>query len=74
MTVTLYRYSGKSNVVEKTLPSGTGNILTITADYGFEGNQDVDRIYININSATKPLWTYAYIDSFSRYYFVTNIF
>lgn len=73
MQVTLYKYSGKSIVVDKNLPSGTGNALTIDADYGFEGNQDVDNIYINISSATKPLWNYAYIDSFSRYYFVTQV-
>ena len=72
MKVTLYRYSGKSNILEKTLPTSSGNKLEITADYGFEGNQDVDRIYININSTSKPLWTYAYIDTFYRYYFVTN--
>lgn len=72
MQVTLYRYSGKANVLEKQLPTSSGNRLIINADYGFEGNQDVDRIYININSTTKPLWTYAYIDSFYRYYFVTN--
>lgn len=73
MQVTLYKYAGKSIVVDKILPSGTGNALTIDADYGFEGNQDVDNIYINIRSATKPLWNYAYIDSFTRYYFVTQV-
>lgn len=73
MQVTLYRYAGKSIVVDKTLPSGTGNVITIDADYGFEGNQDVDNIYINIRSASKPLWNYAYIDSFARYYFVTQV-
>lgn len=72
MQVTLYRYSGKANILEKQLPTSSTNRLIINADYGFEGNQDVDRIYININSTTKPLWTYAYIDSFYRYYFVTN--
>jgi hypothetical protein len=72
MQVTLYRYSGKANILEKQLPTTSTNRLIINADYGFEGNQDVDRIYININSTTKPLWTYAYIDSFYRYYFVTN--
>jgi len=72
MQVTLYRYSGKANILEKQLPTSATNRLIINADYGFEGNQDVDRIYININSTTKPLWTYAYIDSFYRYYFVTN--
>lgn len=72
MQVTLYRYSGKANVLEKNLPTTAANRLIINADYGFEGNQDVDRIFININSSTKPLWTYAYIDSFYRYYFVTN--
>ena len=72
MQVTLYRYSGKANVLEKQLPTSSGNRLIINADYGFEGNQDVDRIYININSTSKPLWTYAYIDTFYRYYFVTN--
>ena len=72
MQVTLYRYSGKANVLEKNLPTSAANRLIINADYGFEGNQDVDRIYININSTSKPLWTYAYIDTFYRYYFVTN--
>lgn len=72
MTVTLYKYTGKANIVNKTMPSGTGNVLTITADYGFEGNQDSDQLFINIESATRPLWNYAYIDSFDRYYFVTS--
>lgn len=73
MTVTLYKYSGKAIVVDKTMPTGSGNVLAITADYGFEGNQDIDNIYINIEASTRPSWTYAYIDSFARYYFVTSI-
>lgn len=72
MQVTLYRYGGKSIELNKTLPTSLSERLIVDADYGFEGNQDLDRIYINVASAAEPLWNYVHIDSFSRYYFVTN--
>lgn len=72
MQVTLYRYGGKAIQLNKTLPTSSSERLIVDADYGFEGNQDLDRIYINIASATEPAWNYVHIDSFSRYYFVTN--
>lgn len=73
MTVTLYRYSGKNIVANKQLPASGPDVLTINADYGFEGDQDCDKPSIIIESATKPTWTYCYIDSFSRYYYVTSV-
>lgn len=72
MQVTLYRFGGKAIELNKTLPTSSSDRLIVDADYGFEGNQDLDRIYINIASAAEPAWNYVYIDSFSRYYFVTN--
>lgn len=72
MQVTLYRFNGKAIELNKTLPTSSSDRLIVDADYGFEGNQDLDRIYINIAGATEPAWNYVYIDSFSRYYFVTN--
>ena len=72
MQVTLYRYSGKAIQLNKTLPTSSSERLIVDADYGFEGNQDLDRLYINIASTTEPAWNYVHIDSFSRYYFVTN--
>ena len=71
MTVKLYRYGGKDIVVNKTLPSSGSDYLAITADYGFEGNQDVDTPSIIIESSTKPTYNYAYIQELGRYYFVT---
>ena len=72
MQVTLYRYGGKAIQLNKTLPTSSSERLIVDADYGFEGNQDLDRLYINIASTTEPAWNYVHIDSFSRYYFVTN--
>ncbi len=72
MTVKLYRYGGKDIVVNKTLPSSGADYLAITADYGFEGNQDVDTPSIIIESASKPTYNYAYIQELGRYYFVTS--
>lgn len=72
MIVNLYRISDPDNKLDKTLPSTAGNYLQITADYGFEGDQDTGTPSIIIESATEPLYNYAYIDSFSRYYFVTS--
>ena len=71
MTVKLYRYGGKDIVVNKTLPSTGTDYLAITADYGFEGNQNVDTPSIIIESAAKPTYNYAYIQELGRYYFVT---
>lgn len=72
MTVKLYRYGGKDIVVNKTLPSSGADYLSIAADYGFEGNQDVDTPSIIIESASKPTYNYAYIQELDRYYFVTS--
>ena len=71
MTVTLYNYAGKDIVANKTLPTSGTDIKVISADYGFEGDQDVSKVSIVIESSTKPTYNYCYIDSFSRYYFVT---
>ena len=70
MQVTLYRYGGKAIELNKTLPTSSSERLIVDADYGFEGNQDLDRIFINIANTSEPLWNYVHIDSFSRYYFV----
>ena len=72
MTVKLYRYGGKDIVVNKTLPSSGNDYLVITADYGFEGNQDCGTPSIIIESTTEPLYNYCYIDSLHRYYYVTS--
>ena len=72
MTVKLYRYGGKDIVVNKTLPGSGTDYLAINADYGFEGNQNVDAPSIIIESAAKPTYNYAYIQELGRYYFVTS--
>ena len=72
MQVTLYRYGGKDIAVNKVLPSSGADYLSITADYGFEGNQDVNTPSIIIESAAKPTYNYAYIQELGRYYFVTS--
>lgn len=72
MTVKLYRYGGKDIAVNKALPSSGADYLEIAADYGFEGNQDVDQPSIIIESAAKPTYNYAYIQELGRYYFVTS--
>lgn len=72
MTVKLYRYGGKDIAVNKVLPGSGADYLSITADYGFEGNQDVNTPSIIIESATKPTYNYAYIQELGRYYFVTS--
>lgn len=72
MTVKLYRYGGKDIAVNKALPGSGADYLSITADYGFEGNQDVNTPSIIIESAAKPTYNYAYIQELGRYYFVTS--
>lgn len=72
MTVNLYRITDPDIKVNKTLPSTSGNFLAITADYGFEGNQDCGTPSIIIESTTEPLYNYCYIDSLHRYYYVTS--
>lgn len=71
MTVKLYRYGGKNIAVNKALPSSGADYLEIVADYGFEGNQDVDQPSIIIESTAYPSYNYAYIQELERYYFVT---
>lgn len=70
MQITLYKYSGKSNVINKTLHSGVnvdGTIKdtanTITPQIRLRAKETLS----NIKS-----FNYVYIAAFNRYYFVEN--
>lgn len=68
MTVNLYKINTENIRVDKTAYLGTATAYT--ADYGFEGNQNVETPSIIINSTTQPDFNYCYIDSFNRYYYI----
>lgn len=69
MTVNLYKITTENIRVDKT--GYLGQATSYTADYGFEGNQNVETPSIIISSAAQPDFNYCYIDSFSRYYYIT---
>lgn len=68
MTVNLYKINTENIRVDKTAYLGTAT--SYTADYGFEGNQNVETPSIIISSTAQPGFNYCYIDSFSRYYYI----
>lgn len=67
MTITFYATGEKRNKLSKTL--GTGTQLTGTMR---EPASLIDPVIL-IESATVPVWNYAYITEFGRYYFITEI-
>lgn len=70
MTVKFYTYTGENIRADKS--SLLGSSTDIQADYGFEGNQNVEAPFLNIKSTTKPTYNYCYIDSFARYYYIVS--
>lgn len=68
MTVSLYKYTGENIRVDKSALLGTPTV--ITANYGMEGNQNIETPTIIISSSTEPDFNYCYIDSFNRYYYI----
>ena len=69
MNVTLYKYSGNLRKIDKTLPSGTGNILTLSG-YLKDGSSVLNPTILVNYTIDIVGFNYAYISDFSRYYFV----
>lgn len=65
MHINFYTYTGRTDAVNKSLSSPTqltGNELT--------GMQELTDPVINIKSASAPVFNYAYIQEFGKYYFL----
>ena len=70
MDIILYKYNGNFRKINKTLPSASGDVLTLSG-YLKDGSSVLNPI-IEVKSTTSIVgFNYAYIQSFSRYYFVS---
>ena len=69
MNVTLYKYSGNLRKIDKTLPSGSSNILTLSG-YLKDGSSVLNPTILVNYTIDIVGFNYAYISDFSRYYFV----
>lgn len=70
MTVKLYTYSAENIRVDKT--DYLSSPVSFNADLGFEGNQNVEAPSIIIKSSSEPLYNYAFIDAYHRYYYIIS--
>lgn len=73
MQIILYNNSAEKNRVDKT--SYLSNALTLNGNLrnNDSGNVLSPTIYLEMNNNSIPTYNYAYIPSFNRYYFITNI-
>jgi len=69
MDIILYKYNGNFRKIAKTLPSTTGNILTLSG-YLKDGSSVLNPIIEVTSASTLVGYNYAYIQAFTRYYFV----
>lgn len=67
MKIRLYHNSSENNVIGKTLS------YIIELDGNLRNSSDITNPIIMITSDTKPNANYAYIDSFNRFYFISEI-
>lgn len=70
MTVKLYNFTGSNITVNK--GGYLSDPVTYDAKDGFEGNQNVEAPSVIIRAANEPLYNYAYIDTFKRYYYIIS--
>lgn len=70
MTVKLYVYPGENIRVDKT--DALTQPVIFNADTGFEGNQNIEAPSVIIKSQSEPLYNYAFIDVYNRYYYITG--
>lgn len=70
MTVKLYNFTGSNITVNK--GAYLSDPVTYDAKDGFEGNQNVEAPSVIIRAANEPLYNYAYIDTFKRYYYIIS--
>lgn len=70
MNIILYRYQDDFKKLNKTLPSTTGNILTLSG-YLKDGSSVLNPVIEVTSTSTLVGFNYAYIQAFTRYYFVS---
>lgn len=71
MIITLYQYSGKNNVVNKTLTNGVNVDGTIKEP--FNVLRPIVKFRTNNNLQNVMIYNYCYIADLNRYYFVNSI-
>lgn len=67
--LTLYKYTNKPIIVDKSSYLGTG--LAVTGD-AMTSNQDMENPVVLLSFTTEPDYNYAYIQEYHRYYYLTN--
>lgn len=73
MQIILYNNSAEKNRVDKT--SYLSNALTLNGNLRSGDSGDIlnPTIYLEMNNNSLPSYNYAYIPTFNRYYFISNI-
>ena len=73
MQIILYNNSAEKNRVDKT--SYLSNALTLNGNLRSGDSGDIlnPTIYLEMNNTSLPSYNYAYIPTFNRYYFISNI-
>lgn len=67
--LTLYKYTNKPIIVDKSSYLGTG--LAVTGD-AMTSNQDMENPVVLLSFTTEPDYNYAYIQEYHRYYYLTQ--
>lgn len=67
--LTLYKYTNKPIIVDKSSYLGTG---TSVAGDAMTSNQDVENPVVLLSFTSEPDYNYAYIQEYHRYYYLTN--